>query len=142
MPATEEITSIQGMINIKKNSELVITSESKKKKISPTVHSPYSEVSNTFYFVDHWSVAFEDQHLYKSLENVQQMSVPKQPFRSRTPYLWLEFQLHLGKGCPLASGGGRAHPKESLFRAVLSGARGWLPLARRGSVARALVPCP
>lgn len=104
---------------------------------SPTVRSPYSEVSNTFYFVDHWSVAFEDQHLYTSLENVQRMSVPKQPFGFRTPYLWLEFQLHLQKGCPLVPDGGRIQRKASLGA---SSPEGWLPLARRGSVGTALGP--
>lgn len=119
-----------------KRIQLVITSErKKKKKAQQSVHLT-QRFPTHFIFVDHWSLAFEDQHLYKSLENVQQMSVPKQPFGCRTPYLWLEFQLHLQKGCPLAPDGGRIQREAS---SGASSPQGWLPLARR-SVVTALVP--
>lgn len=108
-----------------KRIQFIITSErKKKKKAQQSVHLT-QRFPTHFIFVDHWSLAFEDQHLYKSLENVQRMSVPKQPFGCRTPYLWLEFQLHLQKGCPLAPDGGRIQREASSGRPLRRGGFLW-----------------
>lgn len=109
-PVTKEM-SIQDMINTANSADLVMTSVLKKKK-SSTVCSFYSEGSNTFYFVDHWFVAFENQHLHKSLSNVQSLSVLLQPPRSCTPTLWLELQSQ-AEGYPLAPEGGCIRGKAS-----------------------------